>query len=491
LALLAILSGAGGTRAAEARHAADSALRVWVELRDKGPSLPASPERAYEDAPVHRPYLEQLQGAGFAVSTIVKWQNRVSGRIHARDVAALRALAPVLRVEEMPRKARPVRFPTTASAPAPLRKTFASPGLYQPVFDSLQATRLRDAVLARGLAPGQGVRIALIDAGFDIGHDAFQHLRARGARDQWDFVGNDPVAVNNALSSDNHGALVLSPLAARSSTMEGLAPDAEYLYYRAEDEASEAYVEEDYVAAAIERAVDSGAQVINISLGYRYDFSAAAEIPYASMNGRTRPASLAALGAARRNVLVSVAMGNEGATRNGFPSISSPADADSILAVSMLSFSQVACSYASGGPSSDGRIKPDLSSTGVNVSRACDMATVTPASLSGYGYTAGTSLAAPVITGIAALLRQLHPTASAQAIRSALIATAGRATLADSTAGYGLARAWNAHVVLGGAPVSLAPSEAVPAAKMSAARARDARGRVRHADASPVFRPRE
>src|SRR6185295_912752 len=101
--------------------------------------------------------------------------------------------------------------------------------------------------------------------------------------------------------------------------------------------AGETYVEEDYVAAAIERAVDSGAHVISISLAYRYDYTdGSPNLPYSSLNGRTRPSSLAALGAARRGVLVSVAMGNDGPTLPSGPTISAPADADSILSVGIL-----------------------------------------------------------------------------------------------------------------------------------------------------------
>src|SRR5690606_27815467 len=100
------------------------------------------------------------------------------------------------------------------------------------------------------------------------------------------------------------------------------------------------------LAAAIERAVDSGAHVLSISLGYRYDFDTDPEIPYAQMDGRTRPSSIAAGAAARRGVLVVVAIGNEYESRGGQPTVTAPSDADSILAVGAASAAGARCNYS-------------------------------------------------------------------------------------------------------------------------------------------------
>src|SRR5215217_2155710 len=104
--LLAILAGMNASWGADP-------LRVWLELRDKGPFLVEAPsgagkgtwDPAWESAPVHAPYLDSLRRAGFAVSAIAKWQNKVSGTLDPRDLAALRALPFVRSVEELPRKA--------------------------------------------------------------------------------------------------------------------------------------------------------------------------------------------------------------------------------------------------------------------------------------------------------------------------------------------------------------------------------------------------
>jgi subtilisin family serine protease len=197
--------------------------------------------------------------------------------------------------------------------------------------------------------------------------------------------------------------------------------------------------------------VDSGATVINISLGYRTEYSdKSPDLPYAVFDGRTRPSSLAALGAARRNVLVTVSMGNEGAEISGTPSLSAPGDADSILALGMANASGARCGFSSTGPASDGRIKPDLSTW--SVEEGCRVPMADTRKADGYRTATGTSFAAPVAAGAVALLRQIHPTLSAEEIRQAILRTASQYSSPDGELGYGLLRAADALDFLRGKP---------------------------------------
>src|SRR6187402_1066573 len=84
---------------ASAASAADP-VKIWVLLKDKGPGAlataarakasaaphSAQAARAFENLPLHRPYLEALGARGFALDAGLKWQNRVSGRIAADKV---------------------------------------------------------------------------------------------------------------------------------------------------------------------------------------------------------------------------------------------------------------------------------------------------------------------------------------------------------------------------------------------------------------------
>ncbi len=459
-------------------------VKAWVSLRDKGPAAAGLSGRAYEDAPVHPPYLDSLRAAGLEVSTVLKWQNKVSGWADASRLPALRGLSFVASVAELPRKV-PAAAPAAPGLPRRAASSAATAedfGNFHAVFEAVGATRLRDTVAARGLKPGEGVRIAVMDDGFRLGHQAFDSLFARGGIvDQWDFVADTSVAVSRTLG-ESHGASTLSQIAGDLPTvLQGLAPHARFLLYRTEDAANEAYVEEDYLAAALERAVDSGAQVISISLGYRYDFDSGSHYPYSQMDGRTRPSSIAALGAARRGALVVVAIGNEYASRFGEPTLTAPSDADSILAVGSVNASGERCSYSSTGPSYDGRLKPEITSIG------CAVPVANPSTAAGVYSQSGTSFAAPVVSGVAALLLQLHSGnagVTPQHVRKALMNSGTRASSPDGLVGKGLLRASVAHELL--LPRSLAGTlpwrgrpATLPWANVAPAKSRlwDARGR--------------
>ena len=266
------------------------AVKIWVRLADKGPQAPSrAGSRAYEDFPVYEPYVLALRGKGFFRDTRVKWQNLVSGWINPDSLRALRILPFVAKVSPMPRKARYPRDPrwrpealaqpwrrggpAEAGAGRPLFKSAAEDidfGAAQGLFDSLGVDRVHAWMAREKMAPGLGVRIAVIDADFHLGNEIFRPLRSEGRiADQWDFVDGNPRAVTESLAG-SHGASCLSLIGGNlPGTMVGVAPEATFFLYRAEEAAQERYVEEDFVAAAIERAVDSGAQVISISLGYR------------------------------------------------------------------------------------------------------------------------------------------------------------------------------------------------------------------------------
>jgi serine protease AprX len=367
----------------------------------------------------------------------------------------LRALPFVAGVSLMPRKARPapVPFGPHPWIPGALAKRAAEGldyGAGRPLMESLHVDKLHAYMAASGLGAGKGMRIAVIDADFHLGSPIFDDMKTR-IKDQYDFVdGKDSAVTGEFLSS--HGAQCMSTIGGNlPGTLVGVAPEADFLLYRAEEDARERYLEEDFVAAAIERAADSGAQVISISLGYRYEYDAEPDLAFPEFDGRTRPSSIAALGAARRNVLVSVSVGNL-----PFPShipatggtLSAPADADSILAVGIVDRSRNKCSYSCTGPSADGRIKPEVASMGIGP--GCLVAVAATGSpfpaVDDYG---GTSFAAPVVSGIAALLRQLRPEASAETIRQALMRTADRASAPDNQVGYGLVDALEAAREIG------------------------------------------
>ncbi|VVB12185.1 unnamed protein product [Arabis nemorensis] len=69
-------------------------------------------------------------------------------------------------------------------------------------------------------------------------------------------------------------------------------------------------------------------------------------------------------------------------------------------------------------------LKPDLAAPGVSILAA--VSPLDPEQHDGFGILSGTSMATPVVSGIIALLKSLHPNWSPAAIRSALVTTAWR-----------------------------------------------------------------
>ncbi|MBU9712188.1 S8 family serine peptidase [Evansella tamaricis] len=114
---------------------------------------------------------------------------------------------------------------------------------------------------------GEGVTVAIIDTGVDYTHPDLEH--AFGEYKGWDFVDkdNDPQetpADDPRGDSTNHGTHVAGTVAANGG-IKGVAPDATLLAYRVLGPGGSGSTEN--VVAGIERAVQDGADIMNLSLG--------------------------------------------------------------------------------------------------------------------------------------------------------------------------------------------------------------------------------
>jgi serine protease AprX len=116
-------------------------------------------------------------------------------------------------------------------------------------------------------------------------------------------------------------------------------------------------------------------------------------------------------------LLVVVAAGNRGP---GMCSIGSPAAAASALTVGAMADTgeggfQLA-PFSSRGPTLDGRIKPDVVGPGVEITSA--------KRVSGYEPRSGTSMAAPFVAGVAALMLDVNPSLTPQQLKAMIMNTA-------------------------------------------------------------------
>jgi minor extracellular serine protease Vpr len=131
-----------------------------------------------------------------------------------------------------------------------------------------------------------------------------------------------------------------------------------------------------------------------------------------------------------------------------------PVTVSNIIARDETGRSGIVTSFSSGGPTAfEHLLKPDISAPGGQV-----LSSTLPEFTGGPPFAVfdGTSMAAPHVTGAAALLVQLHPGWSAQQVKSALMSTAAPAW-ADT------ARRHEAPVTLGGAGLVDLPAAAQPA----------------------------
>jgi len=81
-------------------------------------------------------------------------------------------------------------------------------------------------------------------------------------------------------------------------------------------------------------------------------------------------------------------------------------------------------SFSSRGPSTRNSLKPDIAAPGVNImAQGYAVGAKDEARHLGYGQVSGTSMASPHVAGSAALLRQMYPSWSNDAIKSALMST--------------------------------------------------------------------
>lgn len=405
----------------------------WLRLCDKAVDAPPG-TIAWEDAPLRQDLLDDLKSRGWTLRREYRWENLVSA------VPTPGATLPACVVDGGPVGKAVGRKPVGDVAARRSGASGVDPATQalKKIWDAMGIESVRQILLQRRKPAGQGVTVAVIDGAFAREHKV---LRDAQIGDSWDFVRDSPDpwdSLEYGRFQEIHGAAVSGVIASRWDGLPGIAPYARFLLYRAEDERSETTVEEDNLAAAIVRAVDNGANIVTTSLGYRFvDASNTVTLhPWSQYDGKTLVATRAATAAARRDVLVLVAAGNEGGM--GGRSIGSPADADSVLVVGGIRESGDACWFSSWGPTADGRPKPDVSAF------ACDVPVagrggVDDIELNG----SGTSYATPLVAGFAALAWQLQPGSSAAQLRtqiqeSARLSSSSQAWTRDSIRGYGL-----------------------------------------------------
>lgn len=260
---------------------------------------------------------------------------------------------------------------------------------------------------------GTDIRIGVIDAGFGEfrTNRLTRNLHVAACEDLTD--GDTTGFFHDAC---NHGTRVTANIGGHSGdTLHGLAPNATYYLVKSDLETQEPREDEYRLCQAMERLAQQGVDVINISLGYTLfdDFDG-----YTTdmLDGRTALCSRFTDSLLRvyPDLVIVQSAGNEGNKKWKY--INFPGDVEEILTVGACDFDGMRRSEKSGIGHTCCAIKPDL---------------VT------YDSPNGTSFSTPVVTGLCAALKQLHPL-SRRELTALLHASGTRSGTPDREMGYGI-----------------------------------------------------
>lgn len=282
---------------------------------------------------------------------------------------------------------------------------------------------------------GEGILMAVCDGGF-YNANILTCFRQEQELGHFDFTDD---AVDIYGHTGTHGTECLSTISGSTTIYKGAATKANYYLMRSEESQTESPKEMDNLVVALETADSLGVNVFSVSLGYAYfDNDKWSLNKNTDLDGKTTRVSRAATIAARKGMLVCVAAGNEG--NNAWQTISVPADADSILTVGAVSTWGEIGNFSSYGPSSDGRIKPEVCAVGVWTQLINPGGNIVTSN--------GTSFATPLLAGLAASLWSALPDENAMQIRSRIIRSADRYLNPDTQQyGYGIPNAWKAYTM--------------------------------------------
>jgi subtilisin family serine protease len=443
--LLLVLIAALGPAAAAARAAT---VEVVVTMKEPALARAVSESRALSastkqrrlslSTPTSAAHLRLLAARQDAL--VARIERRVPGaRVRWRYRIVLSGLAVSLPEERLGALAR---VPGVAGV---LRAT-----RYSPAAGSSGSTA---ALAASSLAGnGEGLKIAILDdgvdqrhpffdpaayaypAGFPKGNTAFTTPKVIVARA---FAPASPRWRNAALPFDGrlsgHATHVAGIAAGnanttavgRGTTVSGIAPRAYLGNYKVLTIPTASGLglngNSPEIAAGIEAAVADGMDVINLSLG-EPEVEPTRDLVTQAVDG-----------AVDAGVVVSIAAGNDGDSF-GAGSVSSPGSAaKAITAAALVTRTEVA-GFSSTGPTPLSlRLKPDLAAPGVEILSSV------PARDGLWARFTGTSMAAPYVSGLAALLLEQHPNWTPLQVKSALVQTAAPISAQPTRAGAGVA----------------------------------------------------
>jgi len=216
---------------------------------------------------------------------------------------------------------------------------------------------------------GKGIKISVIDTGIEKNH---QDLNIAG--------GVSFVSYTSDFQDDNgHGTHVAGIIGAKNNNLGtlGIAPDSSLYAVKALDSEGEGYLSD--IIAGIDWSINNRIDIINLSVG--------SENPSLSLK-------LAVDRAYSKGILVVASAGNSGGSMN-VDTINYPAKYDSVIAVGAVDQSNRIAKFSSTGSS----LEVVAPGTGINSTYLNNT----------FAKISGTSMSAPIVSGLLALYKEMYP----------------------------------------------------------------------------------
>lgn len=271
---------------------------------------------------------------------------------------------------------------------------------------------------------GAGVRIGILDTGIDLEHSDFLGRIAAIA----DFTGE------GIADASGHGTHVAGIAAgdgtASGGKYRGVAPGADLYIAKVLDSQGSAFMSD--VMMGIDWAVQQRVDVINLSLS--------GAPPGDGTDALSETCDLVV----ERGLVICTAAGNSGPSPG---SIGPPGCARQVITVGASTDDDALLEASSRGPTSDGRVKPDVLFPGAGIvsCRARDTSLGNALDLE-YTEASGTSMSTPHASGASALLLEANPGLTPSEIKRLIMAAATDLGLDENSEGAGRGDAYAAFV---------------------------------------------
>ncbi|MFC3168883.1 S8 family peptidase [Paracoccus fontiphilus] len=327
------------------------------------------------------------------------------GTIHVPGHAGIAAVAQTFRAEEGVNEARPEFF------------MYAMPPSVLASDDLFRTWGVARTGAENSPFTGRGIRVAVLDTGFDLDHPDFQGRT---------IVHQSFVPGEDVMDGQGHGTHCIGtaagPRGGANLPRYGIATEAEIYVGKVLN--NRGVGTETDILAGMEWAIEQGCQVISMSLGRP------------TQTGEKPSAAYERLGrmALDRGALIAAAAGNDSTREFGFVApVGAPANSPSIMAVAAVDASDNVANFSSGGINTNGG-EVNIAAPGVSVFSSVPRPRL-------YDTLNGTSMACPHVAGIAALWAESDPGLRGQSLWDALVRSAQPMSHPASDVGAGMVQA--------------------------------------------------